>query len=125
MNVPKYLWPNPSGSGWVDAWNGWYPTLEFAVSELQGANLEEPYLNRRDDKTIAVTLHSTDVVTAHEDGTLTLNSGGWRTITTKDRINAWLPRGYILCQHDGGWFIRTPQETYEYEDLMTIPPEEF
>ncbi len=83
------------------------------------------YLNRRDDKTIAVTLHSTDVVTAHEDGTLTLNSGGWRTITTKDRINAWLPRGYILCQHDGGWFIRTPQETYEYEDLMTIPPEEF
>ncbi len=44
MNVPKYLWPNPSGSGWVDAWNGWYPTLEFAVSELQGANLEEPWV---------------------------------------------------------------------------------
>ncbi len=37
----------------------------------------------------AVRLHRTDVVTLHPDGSQTLNSGGWRTVTTKDRINAY------------------------------------
>lgn len=40
---------------------------------------------------MAVRLHNTDVVTYHPDGTATLYTGGWMTVTTKDRINAWSP----------------------------------
>lgn len=36
---------------------------------------------------IAMRLHNTDVVTFLPGGTLYLNSGGWRTVTTKDRIS--------------------------------------
>jgi hypothetical protein len=39
----------------------------------------------------AVRLHNTDVVTIHADGTYTLNTGGWETVTTKDRINGYGP----------------------------------
>lgn len=48
---------------------------------------------------IGVRLHATDVVVAHPDGSVTLNSGGYRTVTTKDRINRFLPKGY----DEGGW----------------------
>ena len=39
----------------------------------------------------AVRLHNTDVVTIHSDDTYTLNTGGWRTVTTKERINRFSP----------------------------------
>lgn len=35
----------------------------------------------------ALRYHDTDVVTYHPDGSLVLDSGGWRTVTTKDRLN--------------------------------------
>ncbi len=47
-------------------------------------------LMRRGDD-YAVRLHETDVVTIHSDDTFTLNSGGWRTVTTKERINRHSP----------------------------------
>lgn len=54
-----------------------------------------------DDKTtdIVVQYHATDVIRFHDNGTFTLNSGGWRTMTTKERMatmtNAriWSDRG--------------------------------
>lgn len=57
--------------------------------------------NRGDD--YAIRLHATDVVTIHADGTYTLNTGGWRTRTTKERINEYAPvRAYQLR---GKWYI--------------------
>lgn len=62
------------------------------------------YLHRVGDD-IAVRLHETDVVTFHADGTATLNTGGWFTMTTKDRINHWLPAGIRLESNRGRWFL--------------------
>lgn len=39
----------------------------------------------------AVKLHATDVVTIRPDSTYVLNTGGWYTVTTKDRINDFGP----------------------------------
>ena len=61
-------------------------------------------LERRGD-TIALRYHSTDVVTYHPDGSLTLDSNGWRTVTTKERMNWALPRGLHLRQDKGVWFV--------------------
>lgn len=38
-----------------------------------------------------VRYHATIVITIHEDGTFTLNTGGWHTITTKARLNDYSP----------------------------------
>ena len=45
------------------------------------------YLERRDGDAIAVRLHDTDVITLHPDGRVTLDTGGWKTVTTKERFN--------------------------------------
>lgn len=62
------------------------------------------YLERRGDD-IAVRLHQTDVVTFHADGTATLDTGGWLTMTTKERINRYLPAGIRLESNRGRWFL--------------------
>lgn len=62
------------------------------------------YLERRDAETIAVKLHATDVVTFHANGTATLDSGGYLTVTTKDRLNSYAPCPRIFS-HRGRWFV--------------------
>jgi len=32
--VPDYFWRDPNGPGWIDAWNGWYPTLAQAMQDV-------------------------------------------------------------------------------------------
>lgn len=70
----------------------------------------------------AVVLHSTDVVTYHEDGSVTLNSGGWFTITTKDRINRHMGIPGIRVYSDlGRWFIYSRGEKIcRFFDGITI-----
>lgn len=60
-------------------------------------------LFKRGDDAYAVKLHDTDVVTIHEDGTYTYNSGGWQTLTTKERINRYSP--LRLYQERGIWKV--------------------
>jgi hypothetical protein len=64
-------------------------------------------LVKRGENSIAVILHGTDVVTFHHDGRITLTTGGWNTVTTKDRINTYSParvgsvKGELFIYHDG------------------------
>lgn len=84
------------------------------------------YAQRRDHGAIAVRLHDTDILTytpkryshprepvlkmtdvecAVEIGyDVEINTGGWLTITTKNRINAHLPH-YRIDSLDGRWFL--------------------
>jgi len=64
------------------------------------------YLEPRDGDAFAVKLHSTDVLTFRCDGSVVLNSGGWRTVTTKARMNDYLPSGWYVWQERGQWFLR-------------------
>jgi hypothetical protein len=65
-----------------------FATARNKYSKPLGNNTK---LVKVDDDTFAVKLHHTNVVLIHRDGTYTLNSGGWRTVTTKDRINGYSP----------------------------------
>jgi hypothetical protein len=75
----------------------------------------------------AVRLHDTDVVTLHPDGSQTLNSGGWRTVTTKDRINAysiagvWSERGEWKVSTEKGW--SPDQVAYNFAEWHARLPE--
>lgn len=75
----------------------------------------------RDNGDVAVRLHSTDVVTYHPDGSVTLDSGGWRTYTTKDRINAFSPAR--VWAERGVWEVHTGQDSARFFDGITIAPD--
>lgn len=82
----------------------------FAYDTYLGRKSERPCGNNRrmrrnPDGSISVILHSTPVVTAHQDGTYTLNSGGWHTVTTRGTINEFSPAHISFAQRYGTqWF---------------------
>ena len=55
------------------------------------------------DGSVAIILHATPVVTIHPDDSATIRSGGWRTSTTKDRINKYSP--IRIYQKNFEWFF--------------------
>jgi hypothetical protein len=57
---------------------------------------------RLNDNTIGVRYHSTDVVIFHADGSVTLDSGGYRTVTTKRRMNDFTR--ITVRQKQGMWY---------------------
>jgi hypothetical protein len=62
-------------------------------------------VERRGDD-FAIRLHETDVAVIHPDDSITLNSGGWLTVTTKDRMNRALgSRSVRIASDRGAWFI--------------------
>ena len=65
----------------------------------------------------------TDVVTyAPATGHYILNSGGWQTLTTKDRINRFSPARLYQSKHE--WFIDDRAgKPVEFEDGMTVDNE--
>jgi hypothetical protein len=80
-----------------------YAQAEKLLSGRDRRKLENnTYLERR-GLDFAVRLHSTDVVTIHPDGTYTLRTGGWKTVTTKDRINRYSP--VRISQVKFEWFV--------------------
>jgi len=79
-------------------------------------------LVRRGDS-IAVRLHSTDVVTYFKDGTIGLHSGGYQTVTTKDRMKRFTPDGVTVYQQDYVWYVVVDRDwdaPVEFEDGMVL-----
>lgn len=59
----------------------------------------------------AVKLHATNVVIIYPDDSVRLFSGGWRTVTTKQRINSFSPIG--IYQVNRTWRINPDTEFVE------------
>ena len=55
---------------------------------------------------ITVKYHGNSIVNLYPDGTITLNSCGWHTSTTKERLNWFLPFGITLYQHNYRWIVQ-------------------
>lgn len=70
------------------------------------------------DNTVAIKLHSTYVVKIRDDDTYTLNSGGWQTVTTKDRINQYSP--VRVYQRDFTWYVKINGRELPFIDNMVV-----
>lgn len=71
----------------------------------------------REDGILRITYHGTDVVTVHPNGRIVLNHGGWRTSTTKTRMNQASNQfglGFQVWQRDFEWFVDVDGHTIEY-----------
>lgn len=60
-------------------------------------------LFRRDEDCFAIRLHDTDVVTLFADGRIVLSTGGWYTMTTKDRLSSFAP--VTVTSDKGVWYV--------------------
>jgi hypothetical protein len=95
---------------------------QSALEKLAGRDRRKvgnnTYLEKLDGGAVAVRLHQTNVVTFKPDGATVLNSGGWRTVTTKDRINTYSPVG--VWQKKRVWYMT---DGAEFFDGITIRPD--
>jgi len=103
------------------------PTSYTEAAEILGSRdsrkiAHNTYLERLDAETIGVRLHRTYVVRFNANGTTRLDSGGWRTVTTKERMNRYVPAGFGLYQKAHVWYIDTPSGVEEYSDGMILAP---
>ena len=70
------------------------------------------------DNSVGIMLHSTYVVKIHPDNTYTLQTGGWQTLTTKDRINQYSP--VRVYQRKYEWFVKINGKEYPFMEGMVV-----
>lgn len=70
------------------------------------------------DNSVGIMLHSTYVVKIHPDDTYTLQTGGWQTVTTKDRINQYSP--VRVYQRKYEWFVKIHGKEYPFMEGMVV-----
>lgn len=83
----------------------------------------ETVIRRIDDFTIGVRYHSTDILKVDPTNIVKLNTGGWDTPTTKDRLNQFLScLGVHIYQKKHVWYIVGDNGTFEYSDGTEVHP---
>ena len=103
-----------------------YSKAQELIGTARNQQAGKPLANNtrlvRDGDGLAIRLHDTNVVTFNPDGSVTLDSGGWRTVTTKARMNEYAP--CRVSQDRGQWYVSTDGETrVVYADGITIMPD--
>lgn len=78
--------------------------LRTARSEEAGKPVANNTRLFRRGENIALRLHNTDIVIYHPDGSQTLHTDGWTTVTTKARMNEALDE-FAIYSRKGRWFI--------------------
>ena len=71
------------------------------------------------DGTYTMKLHDNPIIT-YTPNSITLRTCGWKTVTTKARMNGWSPKGLKVVQIDGTWWVQIGDEEYELHDEFTI-----
>lgn len=94
--------------------NYWREYIAKGRSKIERKIENNTYV-RTIENGVAIKLHTTDVVTILENGHQILNSGGWLSVTTKDRINSYSNAG--ISQRKGVWYMGDGSLFY---DGMTI-----
>jgi hypothetical protein len=62
---------------------------------------------------ITIKYHGNPVVNMFPNGVNTYSSCGWKTSTTKERINWFLPEGFVLSQDRSVWYISDRRNGWE------------
>lgn len=99
-----------------------YAEMDAYLGDKSARTIGNNTVAMRQADGIGVILHSTTILKMHEDGTYTLDSGGWRTVTTKDRLNSLLPAPLGIYSTNGVWMLarrgNNPGMVSEFYDGM-------
>ena len=80
-------------------------------------------VTRANDGGMTVTYHSTPIVHVDPEGVITLNSGGWRSVTTKRKMNQAANEfglAYSVYQRKGEWFVDHGHGEIPFVDGMVL-----
>ena len=69
----------------------------------------------------AIQLHATDVLLIRPDDSVTYDTGGWRTVTTKERMNNYGPA--FIWSNRGEWRASVAGKEYGYAEGLTVRPD--
>ena len=72
----------------------------------------------RSDGAYIIRLHTTDIIEKFPSGDIHLNTGGWQTISTKERLNRFAP--CRIWAKKGIWIISYAGNEYAYADGMIL-----
>ena len=89
---------------------------------MQSISKNNTRIERDGDHAIRVILHNTCVVEVTPTE-ITLNSGGWKTTTTKARMNQTSNQfglGFGVFQKDFDWFVSWDGKDIPFQDNMVI-----
>lgn len=79
------------------------------------------FVEARPGGDIAVRYHRTDIITFRPDGRIVLDTGGWLTTTTKQRLSAIIPGVRVWAERGGEWAVSSPNgRDARYEDCMYL-----
>ena len=73
-----------------------------------------------DDDCVGIRLHDTVIVKYFKNGNIQLNTDGWRTVTTRNRINYYTPDHISITQTKFIWFLFVSGKEYLYTDDLII-----
>lgn len=76
---------------------------------------DNTWLCKYQDKSFKMVYHDTPIIGWFSDGSIRLNTGGFKTRTTKARMNSFLPRGFSVFARNDKWYL--------YQDWITITME--
>uniref|UniRef100_A0A6M3LK84 Uncharacterized protein n=1 Tax=viral metagenome TaxID=1070528 RepID=A0A6M3LK84_9ZZZZ len=98
--------------------------VEYVKSKLVDHNTVEYHCI---DGTKVIRLHRTDILVFKPNGDVVLNSGGWQTVVTKERMNGFLPKGWGIYQEKNVWYLSKGEywsdpdrKSWVYQDGITI-----
>ncbi len=104
-------------------------TYSEALDALKGRGSRTIAHNTRlgiigNGEAIGLWLHATCIVTFNRDGSIALRTGGWQTVTTKDRLNRVArAHGWSVFAKACVWYIAHRSGTeFEFEEGFAISP---
>jgi len=77
------------------------------------------------DDFYTIHLHGNEIMRIFRDRIVPFD-GGWRTVTTKARLNEHLPRGFYVFQKNWDWYLKVLSEdenkpfVYDFSDVYYI-----
>lgn len=107
-------------------YEGWRAVLNGKGRRKIGHNTYVELDEDGDEPIIRILYHYTYIASFHRDGIIELNTNGWETSTTKQRINSVLPTRYGIFQHKHVWFLTDRRESGQdvtYHDKMRLHTE--
>lgn len=89
----------------------WRAFIDAGRSKQMRTAANNTTVYREDGGAIGIKLHATTIVRINTDDTMVLNSGGWLSSTTKERINRYSSAG--ISQRNGVWYMRDGSLFYD------------
>ena len=96
-------------------WDEAHALMETARDKRKGKPIaNNTRLYEKDYSDYEIRLHNNIIMVIRKDYIHPLD-GGWKSVTTKERLNRYLPRAFRVYQKDWIWYLKDYNNNIEYK----------